>query len=191
MDRVRPFACRRNEDHEIFRHTRLCNVLLSRDSCRRCSRTRKRRRKTRDALDSTPVPAHTDRRKDVSKSRWSSVERKRKLTHIQILKNSMHATWGKSIQGVAGFATNLCIILKKRGAKRRFRPTVVAPDTSLRSHESLADSVERKAGVRFGSSAKCIPRTRLKGYEGGSVRRDATTRREPRKASTNFAWFAR
>lgn len=79
----------------------------------------------------------------------------------------MNATWRKSIQGVAAFATNLCVILKKRGAKRRFRPTVAAPDTSLRSHESLADSVERMAGVRFGSSAKCIPRTWLKDYEGG------------------------
>lgn len=115
--------------------------------------------------------AYTDRRKDQSESRWSCVARKRKLTHIQILKtilkNAMNATWRKSIQGVAAFATNLCVILKKRGAKRRFRPTVAAPDTSLRSHESLADSVERMAGVRFGSSAKCIPRTWLKDYEGG------------------------
>lgn len=118
MDRVRPFARRWNEDHEILRHTRLCNVLLSRDSCRRCSRTRKRRRETTDTLDSTPVPTHTDRRKDESESRWSSVARKRKLTHIQILKSSMHATREKSIQRVAAFATNLCIILKKRGAKR-------------------------------------------------------------------------
>lgn len=114
---------------------------------------------------------YTDRRKDQSESRWSSVARKRKLTHIQILKtilkNAMNATWRKSIQGVAAFATNLCVILKKRGAKRRLRPTVAAPDTSLRSHESLADSVERMAGVRFGSSAKCIPRTWLKDYEGG------------------------